>query len=402
MRNLAVAGLGGLILTRHYDATPMRLNFGRLQEDLTPMARYLIPDGLRWKAVPLHVFRRLKPKAQLRFGILEVLAQSASIDRVVHVGGKAQAITAKILCNPVVIERANSSCIFDAVDKAIPALSLESISLLAVQVPWTMIVDVPDNHSANGRRQAETIRRLPRNCLFLGSSCLAHAAHTATVNSTQENDVIGDMHAIGVASSQLANQRKLLQAFWAILEEEFVWHPGCGDPSWREHSSAVLDGTLLRASHHTQGSLCVGDEEPTDRDLSSIGKLLHFANGPISSPICQHFEGDCGQCRTRAEAMEIFYAAVVEAGLLQGSDANACSKNRWLTMTASNAFQTAGMMFHNVLGRSMLRAFKWQDIDDGDPNEDFRSAHHPATPQHTPPMASQPARWPTTITTTTH
>ena len=42
-----------VIVTRKFDATPMRFQFGKLQETLLPVARFLIQEDGRWKAVPL-------------------------------------------------------------------------------------------------------------------------------------------------------------------------------------------------------------------------------------------------------------------------------------------------------------------------------------------------------------
>eukprot|EP00974_Lingulodinium_polyedra_P051306 4934647-Lingulodinium_polyedra.AAC.1 len=47
---------GALVISRHYDGTPLRLRFGCLQEQVHPHARYLIQDGQTWKAVPFSAF----------------------------------------------------------------------------------------------------------------------------------------------------------------------------------------------------------------------------------------------------------------------------------------------------------------------------------------------------------
>jgi hypothetical protein len=56
---LRSARSGALVISRHFDPTPVRVRFGRLQSELEPHARYLVPDasGKRYRQVGLQEFK---------------------------------------------------------------------------------------------------------------------------------------------------------------------------------------------------------------------------------------------------------------------------------------------------------------------------------------------------------
>ena len=60
----------GAVVLRAFDATPIRLRFGALQDVLMEHARYLIVEGGKYKAVPLNAYMEKNPKKKsaLRWG----------------------------------------------------------------------------------------------------------------------------------------------------------------------------------------------------------------------------------------------------------------------------------------------------------------------------------------------
>ena len=115
-----------LLLQRFFDATPMRLNFGSLAPRVSPHARYVIPssDGTRWEVVDFEAYRSATGYRAARFGVLDVFHQTCFL----HwqqpdgmLGG------AEFLAKPVTLQRGNAACIHEAVEQAIPALSIRRL-----------------------------------------------------------------------------------------------------------------------------------------------------------------------------------------------------------------------------------------------------------------------------------
>lgn len=65
---------------RFYDATPVRLRFGRLQPDVMEHARYAyFGTDKKWHLVPFREWLQKVPNASPSFGTLELLAQGATV-----------------------------------------------------------------------------------------------------------------------------------------------------------------------------------------------------------------------------------------------------------------------------------------------------------------------------------
>ena len=65
-----------LVVSCHYDATPVLVKFGALHEDLWAHARYLHRDGERWRLLKFDDFQKLSKRAAPRSGVVELFAQS--------------------------------------------------------------------------------------------------------------------------------------------------------------------------------------------------------------------------------------------------------------------------------------------------------------------------------------
>lgn len=77
-RDLQARKVKALVLGVYYDATPMLVAFGALQEHIMPHARFLrINEGTgKWEAVSLERYVGMSGRAAPRFGVSEIFAQS--------------------------------------------------------------------------------------------------------------------------------------------------------------------------------------------------------------------------------------------------------------------------------------------------------------------------------------
>ena len=114
---------GTLHIERHFDATPLRLSFGALQGRLQENSSYLIPDNNRpgmLKKVSWDEFHQVYPSVAPNSGILEVMAQSLSVHTTTELNGITVKQSRQCLIAPSILQRANASVTFSAVDKSVP------------------------------------------------------------------------------------------------------------------------------------------------------------------------------------------------------------------------------------------------------------------------------------------
>ncbi len=114
----------------HYDATPMRIGFHSsvLRKELQPLARYAVlnKETKKWTVVQYETFKTVCPRHCIRFGVMEVFMQEATIDAVDAAGLVDRA---HIVCPPLLLAKGNSSCIHAATER-IPGVSVQDLKQL--------------------------------------------------------------------------------------------------------------------------------------------------------------------------------------------------------------------------------------------------------------------------------
>ena len=334
-QELCHGGVSAPVIVVGYDATPMRLRFGKMQALLAPLARYAVrADDNKWQMVSMEELQRKYPKKAMLYGHLEVFAQKVSIHYCQ--GADSDIVMQKAIpCPPRILQKANASCYLNAVRSAQPELCGEGLVELCRHQKVVLYTEAPDSASSNVRMSLETAARLPSNCLHTWAPCGCHQVHRVMVIATQEEAIIGDVHAIAVACSSLSHQAKLLAAARRLVDEEFDWLHTPPHPAAYAHHSAVLDESLFRTSTVIRGRLVNGISEKPARDEARIQEcklaLLAMANGDWTRPRLQHHCQGC--CATEEEAKEKLFGALVLADLLLLADCKVPAKSRWGTCT---------------------------------------------------------------------
>lgn len=124
---LANRHAGGLVVSRHYDASPWHIRFGCLQDLLFPHARYLIKekgaDGqMKWKLVPMSTYQALHPRARMASGVMEIFAETTFMAFTSDLDtDKPTQHHHACLMPPVVLQAASASVIHWALETSIPA-----------------------------------------------------------------------------------------------------------------------------------------------------------------------------------------------------------------------------------------------------------------------------------------
>lgn len=134
-----------LFFSRHMDATPERLAFGKLAKFLAPVARFWQRDrkrskGDQWKLVTLAELTLKSPKLLPKYGIVEILAQSGSVSWRVPAPGQVGRIERRdFSLQACFLQRGNSSCLFRAYSVINKSLSFPRMIECA---DYVKIVDV--------------------------------------------------------------------------------------------------------------------------------------------------------------------------------------------------------------------------------------------------------------------
>lgn len=104
------------VIAKFYDCTPMRIAFGKLQQQLVPHARFPVKIDQQWKSVTLDVFLSKSPGRQrstLRYGVMELLAQGVTC----HYITKDDMFAGfRLFCRPRILQGATGSCIYSATE----------------------------------------------------------------------------------------------------------------------------------------------------------------------------------------------------------------------------------------------------------------------------------------------
>ena len=176
------------MMKRWYDLTPSRLKFGRLQDEVMPWARYPVWSDAeqRWEIVPYATYVSHRPGRRPQFGILDVMTAGGCITYMDPASGVLSG--SRYLCRPVVVQRGNASCISDATEAVLPALSLPTLRKMSSQIKFGFMMDITDADKANMRKQEFHKTELPDNIGAVNVKCCEHQAHRI-IESREKNRI---------------------------------------------------------------------------------------------------------------------------------------------------------------------------------------------------------------------
>ena len=363
------------VLIRGYDLTPLRVQFGVLQQLLAPSARYLIPEDnqvsrkpIRWKSVSLSEYQQWKGIGKNRLphkGVVELMAQRATVGQPDGESWRHDVF----LVPPRFCEKGNSTCIFNGVDDAVPKMSAGSIQERATQVRFGIVAEIADAAGPNTRKQLETFRLLPNNILGFRGVCASHRIHLVVVSTTKEKEVIGDVHAVVFSAGLTSHHEMLLRAYreWLSKPGNFSRYTGMpGDPLVRRHSETLWKHCRQRHLHVTRGRLHEGVDDCVvskriEEDSDLRDRFLAMWNGDPRLPHAYHncvlLDDGRWCCKDIDDAREKFFSAGVEAGVLLSPAERPPISNRWGSCTTEMSHVTDSCHRHNALGQAAMTAF---------------------------------------------
>ena len=247
-----------------------------------------------------------------------------------------------------------------------------------------LLHDCPDNASAMKRRQAKLekdLQDLP-GALVHTMGCCAHKVHRIVVTSTDEPKFLGDVYAVAFSASIPGHRSTIHRALWDWIDTTLQISHVPPDPAWQVHKRAILSHTLRRRVDHVRGplldgeALFVGQADPDE----THDALMQYVNGDTREPVLMHHELGC--CSSVAETKENMFAAILNAGLVLGSDTDLPRADKWGSATRSLGMACGSLMFHGVLREVVVRAFPTWDAGlppdaanagDGDDGDEYRA-----------------------------
>jgi hypothetical protein len=338
------------VINRFYDATPIRVAFGQLQQQVYPHARYSLQvDDTKWIPVSYAEYQKNHPERPLpRFGTLELLGQGATC---FYADAKLELHGFRIISPPVFLQRGNASTLHRACEDAIPQLSFESgLHRIAAHAKYGIVSELPDACSANNRKKAKAFSMLPSNIFGVNGQCGCHQCHRVVESS--EKDMIGNVHAVHVTCTLCHNQTKMQVRFRELLREvDFKF--GVPPHDYQQRNREMLERTIIRRSIYIIGDGLRND----DALVAAADRFLKYWNGDWTYPRVSHYCQGEGCCADEENCRDNMYATALSIDLLQSRDVETPSMDDWGSCGEACGKTCAGILIHDVLRRTLEFAF---------------------------------------------
>ena len=336
------------VIAKHYDTTPSKVRFGRLQSLLLPLARYaVLKDDGQWSLVSHEEYVKTKIKGRqfsIKQGVLDIITVSASL---IYMDTDSTLHGFRYFSRPAVIAAGNASCIFRATEQLARPFDLDCIRRLCANVRFMFYTEVPDGHSANDRKKEKTKQLLPDNCGFVESKCSGHQAER--IIQGKEKRVVGNVHAVCMTCGHVTNQNRLQGKLMELLQE-LDYNIGDPDPISLKHNKSVLVHTILRGDAYGKGSIHNIDIDKVDlTEFPAVQKFYEICNGDWRRGRVSFFTA--GRDIGRNEAMSLMFGAIIEIGVLQPCVGTSPSIDDWLSTGKYAGRTSLGIMFNNLLYR---------------------------------------------------
>ena len=290
-------------------------------------------------------------------GVVEVLSQQIDI----HWSHAGQQVDVEPTILPTIISSTSASTLYRACDQCSIGLGLEKLTQIAAKVKLLVLCEIPDNAKPNMRKKVFLATQLPRNILYLRDvGCVVHRIHRIIVHSTNEDQLVGDIHSINfimgiprIRSMMAAKLREI------VGKDLLVVH---GDmEEWKSAREAIMRHTLSREFHYIRARKEDGKELKAAQKRR-LETLAYWVDADWRSDRVMHVCKGC--CRSRAQSVEQVSAAIEGAILSQLGSSDGVSKNRWGSCTRHLALQLAGHLCHDILNKCLRATFpKWDSVD---------------------------------------
>ena len=373
--------ISNLFVGRHYDATPKLVEFGALQPEVCPHARYFkLDDDGKWKTITQEEWSRDHKGGLPGRGTLELLAQNVQVGWVSMMNDRVE--QASLLIPPCFLQDGKASTVFTATENAVGGLSTPDLVKLADSVDFIWLSEVPDSGKAMIRKKAATfemLRLVPNAMVSPVTGCATHLLHRCLTNSIRSETMVGDTFAAAFVASQAHYQNRILQAVRQHVDKTLDFNQvDVPDPAWGARTEALLKFCFMRdvrGRAHQDGSAKAARGAADVQ--AKIKLVLSGLSGDTTSPRVAHYELACGKCATRADAVELVVTSIISGEIILPSTATLCSKSRMGSCLESLAEQCPGRLIHDLYRQITDLAFPQKGFNAiilgaDDEKDDFR------------------------------
>lgn len=232
-----------LVITRHFDTTPMFFRFGALEALISQHARYFEPveefitvgdvstRHIRWKTVSYSEYRANHPRRACHAGVLEVLAQSTSAvlskysepadwKRTYQTSREDMISPARLLQNGTGsnVHR----CLEDSKEDTWDCAEVRTFSESKGVV---ILSETPDRGSSMLKlkhARAQHFADAPKVLYDEDSTCGVHLLHNALVKQTAEDDIVGHAHATHFVLKLEHRRRQLFGGLKHVISQDHI------------------------------------------------------------------------------------------------------------------------------------------------------------------------------------
>ena len=178
-------------------------------------------------------------KAPTSAGVLEIFGMMVQIAWTTN-DGRERHVDA--MAAPGILENANASVCFAAVNDILPAVSLGSITSICATQKCMWVVEVPDGVSYIKRMVYSRGGKLPSNVFYPIWTCAAHRLHRIGMKAVDEEEGCGDTHAVAFVNQQFSRKAEIKSNGKSIIGDEIdvvFWHAaGCNPGAHATYTGA--------------------------------------------------------------------------------------------------------------------------------------------------------------------
>ena len=324
-----------IYIERASDATPVHVELGALQDILYDIAKYrfLREDGT-WTLIPYEEAQQLKLRCKR--GVVQLFAQSLRLvwkepghltDPACPPGFDVLRVETVPL-RPVFLEAANASCEFQAMDDAVPALTLASIFTLTAKCRYVCLALMGDGAGSNTRQNVQVMSLVqahnagsdnPGKVLCVENTCMGHTFMAFLKKVFGYVQLIPRCYSLNYTLRFPPRYNKLVCLLRAKVERDllgggYVMYAGHSDEheEWQARTAVALSLTLLRVCRVRGRNRVEGSTGRTEDMLMSIcGVLRGMLNSDTGAHAVAHLCRNC--CTSAREAANKITDAVVTA-----------------------------------------------------------------------------------------
>ena len=335
-------------------------------------------------------FKRCRGGKEPRWGTLELLGQKCRISWPGYAKGFQTLHKQDIPVMPCYLKCNNTSCLFSALEQALPGLGVKRLKEMAMHIKLLALAIDADGSSVNVRlklaygKHVNDHNRSVRDgmlgggyILLIDITCAAHIIHGFIAKIFGFKQLIPRLHATAFCCTMPAFEAAIWKALRSVVAEDLAtnFFPACSPPDGaREHARKVLDMTLLRheATRGRHGHEASAAREEEFHAL--VDSLLLCLNGWWTIACVQHF-CPCGcPCGQDLQVAIDKITSILFLAWFQPLSARLPSIIKWSCVGPTLASQGGGLMCHQILNRVLVRILQPSENDMR--NAENNSYHH--------------------------